>query len=113
MRNGNIPVCLSLLFVVAVCTAAGISPLATQRAHIGPYHLLLSFYSLPRTEQLLNMTIQSTTPGMNLRFSQPVLIRLLALMQPTYMSRSVPTATHPMSTMSMSHRPFAVYGCST
>jgi len=73
MRNGNIPVCLSLLFVVAVCTAAGISPLATQRAHIGPYHLLLSFYSLPRTEQLLNMTIQSTTPGMNLRFSQPVL----------------------------------------
>ncbi len=73
MRNGNIPVCLSLLFVVAVCTAAGISPLATQRAHIGPYQLLLSFYSLPRTEQLLNMTIQSTTPAMNLRFSQPVL----------------------------------------
>src|SRR6266516_4054379 len=56
MRNGNIPVCLSLLFVVAVCTAAGISPLATQRAHIGPYQLLLSFYTLPRTEQLLHMT---------------------------------------------------------
>src|SRR5207248_2976626 len=73
MRNGNIPVCLSLLFVVVVCAAAGISPLATQKAHIGPYQLLLSFYSLPRTEQLLNMTIQSTTPGMNLRFSQPVL----------------------------------------
>lgn len=73
MRNGSIRVCLSLLFVVVVCSAAGASPLATQTAYIGPYHLLLSFYSLPRTEQLLNMTIQSTTPGVSLRFSQAVL----------------------------------------
>lgn len=73
MRNGNIAVCLSLLFAVVVCTAAGSSPLATQTAYIGPYHLLLSFYSLPRTEQLLNMTIQSTTPGVSLRFSQAIL----------------------------------------
>ena len=74
MRDRKIPVCLSLLFVVVVCTAAGISPLATQTAYIGPYQLLLSFYSLPRTEQLLNMTIQSTSPSVRLQFSQAAFI---------------------------------------
>ena len=73
MRNGKIPVCLSLLFLAMVFTAAGSSPLATQTARIGPYRLLLSFYSLARTGQQLNMTIQSATSGESLRFSQAVL----------------------------------------
>lgn len=73
MRNGKIHVCLSLLFLVMVFTAAGSSPLATQTARIGPYRLLLSFYSLPRTGERLNMTIQSATSGENLRFSQAIL----------------------------------------
>ena len=71
MRNGKIQV--SLLFLVMVFTAAGSSPLATQTARIGPYRLLLSFYSLPRTGQQLNMTIQSATSGVSLRFSQAIL----------------------------------------
>jgi hypothetical protein len=66
-------VCLLLLFLAMVFTAAGSSPLATQTARIGPYRLLLSFYSLPRTGQQLNMTIQSATSGESLRFSQAVL----------------------------------------
>lgn len=73
MRNGKIHICLSLLFLFMVFTAAGSSPLATQTASIGPYRLLLSFYSLPRTGQLLNMTIQPATSGVSLQFSQAVL----------------------------------------
>jgi len=73
MRNGKIHICLSLLFLVVVFTAAGSSPLAIQIARIGPYRLLLSFYSLPRTGQQLSMTIQSATSGVSLRFSQAVL----------------------------------------
>ena len=73
MRNVKIQCCLSLLFLVVALTAAGISPLATQTAQIGPYRLLLSFYSLPRTGQQLNMTIGAQTPSMNLQFSQAVL----------------------------------------
>jgi hypothetical protein len=73
MRNVKIQCCLSLLFLVLAFTAAGISPLATQTAQIGPYRLLLSFYSLPRTGQRLNMTIGAETPGMKLEFSQAVL----------------------------------------
>jgi hypothetical protein len=73
MRNGKIHVCLLLLFLAFVFSSAGASPLATQTARIGPYRLLLSFYSLPRTGQQLNMTIQPATSGVSLRFSQAVL----------------------------------------
>jgi len=72
MRNIKIPFCLSLLFLVVAFTAAGSSPLATQTAKIGPYSLLLGFYSLPRVGQQLNMTIEPNTPGASLRFSQAV-----------------------------------------
>lgn len=73
MRNVKIQCCLSLLLLIVAFTAAGISPLATQTAQIGPYRLLLSFYSLPRTGQQLNMTIAADTSSMNLQFSQAVL----------------------------------------
>ncbi len=72
MRNIKIPFCLSLLFLVVAFTAAGSSPLATQTAQIGPYRLLLGFYSLPRVGQQLNMTIEPNAPGVSLRFSQAV-----------------------------------------
>jgi hypothetical protein len=65
--------CLLLPFFFVALTAAGTSPLATQTAQIGPYRLLLSFYSLPRAGQQLNMTIGSKTPGVGLRFSQVML----------------------------------------
>jgi hypothetical protein len=65
--------CLLLPFFFVVLTAAGTSPLETQTAQIGPYRLLLSFYSLPRAGQQLNMTIESKTPGAGLRFSQVML----------------------------------------
>ena len=64
---------LLLAFSVVTLTAGGASPLATQNARIGPYQLLLSFYSLPRAGQELNMTIESTIPGMRVQFSQSVL----------------------------------------
>jgi hypothetical protein len=64
---------LLLAFSVVTLTAGGASPLAMQNAEIGPYHLLLSFYSLPRAGQELNMTIESGIPGMSVQFSQSVL----------------------------------------
>lgn len=73
MRNVKKLCCLLLPFFFVVLTAAGTSPLATQTAQIGPYRLLLSFYSLPRAGQQLNMTIGSKTPGVGLRFSQVML----------------------------------------
>jgi len=69
----NLAIILLLLFLVAAFTAAGSSPLATQDAQVGPYRLLLSFYSLPRVGQELNMTIQSKIPGQQVQFSQVVL----------------------------------------
>ena len=69
----NLAIIPLLLFLVAAFTAAGSSPLATQDAQVGPYHLLLSFYSLPRVGQELNMTIQSKIPGQRVQFSQVVL----------------------------------------
>ena len=73
MRNVKIRFCLSLLFLVVAFTAPGSAPLVIQTAQIGPYRLLLSFYSLPRVGQQLNMTIESKTPAVSLRFSQAVL----------------------------------------
>lgn len=64
---------LLLVFPAVALTAGGASPLATQNAEIGPYHLLLSFYSLPRAGQELNMTIESSIPSMSVQFSQSVL----------------------------------------
>ena len=64
---------LLLLLIAPVLTAAGASPLATQTAQLGPYRLLLSYYSLPRAGQQLDMTIGSSTPGELLQFSQAVL----------------------------------------
>jgi hypothetical protein len=73
MRNVKILCCLLLPFSLVALTAAGASPLATQTAQIGPYRLLLNFYSLPRVGQQLNMTIESKTPGVGLRLSQVML----------------------------------------
>src|SRR5215472_8371824 len=69
----NLAIILLLVFLVAALTAAGSSPLATQDAQVGPYRLLLSFYSLPRVGQELNMTIQPKIPGQRVQFSQVVL----------------------------------------
>jgi len=64
-----------LLCVAVTCslTAGGASPLATQSAAIGPYVVLLSFYSLPRAGQSMNMTIESGRPAEPLQFSNAVL----------------------------------------
>jgi len=40
--------------LIMILTAGGASPLATQHAKIGPYQLLLSYYSLPRAGQALS-----------------------------------------------------------
>lgn len=69
----NLTLVLLLVFLLAAFTAAGSSPLTTQDAQVGPYRLLLSFYSLPRVGQELNMTIQSKIPGQQVQFSQVVL----------------------------------------
>jgi hypothetical protein len=63
----------TLFFVGVALSAAGISPLATQSAQVGPYQLILSFYSLPRVGQQLNMTIEPKTASMHLQFSGAVL----------------------------------------
>ncbi len=73
MRNVKVLICLSLLFLLVAFSAAGISPLATQSAQVGPYQLLLSFYSLPRVGQRLSMTIEAKTHGVRLQFSRAVL----------------------------------------
>src|SRR5438445_13577366 len=73
MRNVKKLCCLLLPFFFVALTAAGTSPLATQTAQIGPYRLLLNFYSLPRVGQQLNMTIESKTPGVGFRLSQAML----------------------------------------
>ena len=61
------------LFLISVLTAAGASPLATQKVRVGSYPLLLSYYSLPRAGQELNMTIEPDGHAMSLQFDQPVL----------------------------------------
>jgi hypothetical protein len=65
--------CLALLLLVLAFTAGGASPLQTQNAQVGPYALLLSYYSLPRVGQELNMTIEPATPGVKIQFSHVVL----------------------------------------
>lgn len=50
-------------------TAGGASPLATQDVVVGPYRLLLSYYSLPHAGQPLNMTIEPERAGQSLQFS--------------------------------------------
>ncbi len=64
---------LLMFYLMMTLTAGGASPLATQRAKIGPYQLLLSYYSLPRAGQALSMTIESSTPGVTVQFSQAAL----------------------------------------
>lgn len=54
-------------------TAGTSSPLQTQVASIGPYRVLLSFYSLPRVAQNLQMTVGPETPGETLHFTQALL----------------------------------------
>ena len=67
-------VCCSLLLLIFIAlTAAGSSPLATQDAQVGPYSLLLSYYSLPRAGQALSMTIAAKASTADLQFSQAVL----------------------------------------
>ncbi len=65
-----IVLCLLLVLPVITLTAGGASPLATQNALVGPYNLLLSFYSLPRAGQELSMTIEPSTHDVSLQFSQ-------------------------------------------
>jgi uncharacterized membrane protein YhdT len=59
--------------LVLALTAGGASPLETQIARLGPYQLLLSYYSLPRVGQSLNMTIGAAN-GAELQFSQATLV---------------------------------------
>jgi uncharacterized membrane protein YhdT len=77
MRRGSITsIVTTLLLVVPLAialSAAGASPLATQNATVGPYTVLLSFYSFPRAGQSFNMTIESDRPGQPLTFSAATL----------------------------------------
>lgn len=60
---------LVLAGLAFLVSAGGASPLATQEAMIGPYRVLLSFYSLPHAGQALNMTIESEMREMHVLFS--------------------------------------------
>jgi hypothetical protein len=73
-RQARIPYILLLPVVLLLLTAGGASPLETQTATVGPYRLLLSFYSLPRAAQSLNMTIESATNDKQVQFSQATLM---------------------------------------
>ncbi len=73
MRNRKIVYCLLLLFLLLAFTAAGASPLETQTARVGPYQLLLNFYSLPRVGQQLNLTMGPQTRAIRLQFEQVLL----------------------------------------
>jgi hypothetical protein len=73
MRKIPVLFCLAVLFLFTLFTAAGASPLETQTVNVGPYHLLLSFYSLPRVSQQLRLTIGPQKSGMVLHFSQGLL----------------------------------------
>ncbi|HEV2581994.1 MAG TPA: hypothetical protein VGT44_14155 [Ktedonobacteraceae bacterium] len=63
----------SILPIAILFVAGGASPLATQKAVIGPYNVLLSFYSLPRAGQAMNATVESARPADALLFSNAVL----------------------------------------
>lgn len=65
---------LAIAGLAFLITAGGASPLATQEAVIGPYRVLLSYYSLPHAGQALNMTIESEMRGMKLQFARAKLI---------------------------------------
>ncbi len=65
---------LLLPLIALILTAGGASPLETQNATLGPYQLLLSYYSLPRVAQNLNMTIGSATGDTQLQLSQATLV---------------------------------------
>lgn len=75
LRVQSTLVCGPLLFylMLTLTAAGGASPLTTQRAVIGPYQLLLNFYSLPRAGQALSMTIEPAAAGTSLQFSQVAL----------------------------------------
>ena len=62
-----------LLIALVFLTAAGASPLQTQNVQVGPYPLLLSFYSLPRAGQELSMTIEAGNTSAPVSFSQATL----------------------------------------
>ncbi len=64
---------LLLIPLLLLLTAGGASPLATQIAQVGPYRVLLSFYSLPRVAQSTNMTIGAATSGQQMQFSHIML----------------------------------------
>lgn len=77
LRSSQIVHALAMLLLpltLLVLTAGGASPLETQNATIGPYRLLLSYYSLPRVAQNLSMTIGSATGDTHLQLSQAMLI---------------------------------------
>jgi hypothetical protein len=73
MRKLQVLFCLAVIFLFIAFTAAGASPLQTQIVTIGPYQLLLSFYSLPRVSQQLRLTIGPKESGMTLHFTQALL----------------------------------------
>lgn len=73
MRKIPVLFCLVVLFLFIIFTAAGASPLETQTVNVGPYQLLLSFYSLPRVSQQLRLTIGPQKSGVALHFSQALL----------------------------------------
>lgn len=74
MRNGKVVMlCFALGLSVVALTAGTSSPLQTQIVNVGPYHIILSFYSLPRVAQELQMTVGPQMPGETLRFPQALL----------------------------------------
>jgi len=62
-----------MISIIVALTGAGASPLATQNATVGPYLVLLSFYSLARAGQAMNLTIQSSRPAQPLKFTGAIL----------------------------------------
>lgn len=74
MRKASIITSFFLMIsIIIALTAGGASPLATQNAAVGPYLVLLSFYSLPRAGQSMSLTIQSSRPAQPLKFTGAIL----------------------------------------
>jgi hypothetical protein len=73
MRKVHALFFLAGIFLFVAFTAAGASPLQTQTVKVGPYQLLLSFYSLPRVGQQLRLTIGPQASDTSLHFSQALL----------------------------------------
>jgi hypothetical protein len=83
LRRGAGLALLAALLAPALAAAHGASPLREETAQAGPYSVLISTYSLPRTDQVASLTV-APQPG------SPVFTRLRAELRPVGTTNSTP-----------------------